>query len=219
MNPKQRILSGSDAARAATWAFAAMDVAAAPAPDGAGAAPDALDAEALEALRRRTQDAAYATGLAEGRAAGQRELAARVQQLDRLLGALAHPFAALDDSVEQEIVTLVMTLVRQLLRRELRAEPGEVVAVVREALALLPVAARNVSVHLHPDDAALVRDTLAGSGEERPWRLIEDPLTGRGGCRVTTEDSHIDAGVEARLTKLFAQVFGDERVRDGGGVR
>lgn len=219
MSPKQRILSGSDAARAAAWAFAPMDVPAAPEPGVATAAPDAPDPAVIEELQRRAYDAAYAAGLAEGRAAGQRELALKVQQLDCLLGALAHPFEALDDSVERELVTLVMTLVRQLLRRELRAEPGEVVAVVREALALLPVAARNVSVHLHPNDAALVRESLAGSGEERPWRLVEDPLLGRGGCRVTTEDSHIDASIETRLTKLFAQVFGDERVRDGVGVR
>lgn len=219
MNPKQRILSGNDAARAAAWAFAPMDIPAGAEAGMAAAAPGAPDPAVIEEIKRRAYDAAHAAGLAAGRAAGQHELALRAQQLDALLGALARPFAALDDSVEQELVTLVMTLVRQLLRRELRAEPGEVVAVVREALALLPVAARNVSVHLHPDDAALVRETLAGSGEERPWRVVEDPLAGRGGCRVTTEDSHIDAGIETRLAKLFAQVFGDERVRDGGGIR
>jgi flagellar assembly protein FliH len=113
---------------------------------------------------------------------------------------------------------LAMTLVRQLLRREIRAEPGEIVAVVRSAMALLPVAARNVCVHLHPEDAALVREVLTSSGDERPWRLVVDPLAGRGGCKVTTEDSYIDASVNSRLTKLFAQVFGDERVRDDAGA-
>lgn len=184
----------------------------------AGTTQAVADPVAIEQLQRRAYEDSYATGLAEGRAAGVRELAAKGQQLECLLGTLARPFEDLDDSVERELVTLVMTLVRQLLRREIRAEPGEIVAVVRNAMALLPVAARNVCVHLHPDDATLVREVLAGSGDDRPWRLVEDPLAGRGGCKVTTDDSYIDAGVDSRLAKLFAQVFGDERVRDGAGA-
>jgi flagellar assembly protein FliH len=212
------ILSGSAAARASTWVFARMDERAASAPEPAAPVQTALDPEVIEQLQRRAYEEAHAAGLAEGRAAGLRELAGKGQQLERLLGALARPFEALDDSVEQELATLAMTLVRQLLRREIRAEPGEIVAVVRHAMALLPVAARNVCVHLHPEDAALVREVLTRSGDERPWRLVEDPLAGRGGCKVTTENSYIDASVNSRLTKLFAQVFGDERVRDDAGA-
>lgn len=214
MNAKHAILSGNAAAQASTWAFAPMD--ARVATESAGTTQ--ADPVAIEQLQRSAYEDSYATGLAEGRAAGVRELTAKAQQLERLLGMLARPFEDLDDSVERELVTLVMALVRQLLRREIRAEPGEIVAVVRSAMALLPVAARNVCVHLHPDDAALVREVLAGSGDERPWRLVEDPLAGRGGCKVTTDDSYIDAGVDSRLAKLFAQVFGDERVRDGAGA-
>lgn len=215
MSVKHTILSGSAAAQASCWAFTPMGNRTASKSERAGAAQAVPDPAAIEQLQRRAYEESYAIGLAEGRAAGGRELAAKGQQLDRLLGTLTRPFEELDDSVECALVTLIMTLVRQLLRREIRAEPGEIVAVVRDAMALLPVAARNVRVHLHPDDAALVREALAGSGDERRWRLVEDPLAGRGGCKVTTDDSYIDASVESRLAKLFAQVFGDERVREG----
>ena len=216
MSVKHTILSGSAVAAASAWEFTRMD--GRTAPESAVAADVVPDPALIEQLQRRAYDDAYANGLAEGRAAGLRELVAKGQQLERLLGTLTRPFDDLDDSVERELVTLVMTLVRQLLRREIRAEPGEIVAVVRDAMALLPVAARNVCIHLHPDDAALVREVLTSSGDERPWRLVEDPLAGRGGCKLTTDDSYIDASVDSRLAKLFAQVFGDERVRDGVGA-
>jgi len=213
VNVKHTVLSGSAVAAASTWEFTQMGDRAAP----AAAAESAPDPILPEQLQRRAYDEAYATGLAEGRAAGLRELATKGQQLERLLTTLTRPFEALDDSIECALTTLAMTLVRQLVRREIRTEPGEIVAVVRDAMALLPVAARNIRVHLHPDDAALVREALAGSGDERPWRLIEDPLASRGGCTVTTDDSYIDASVDSRLAKLFAQAFGDERARDGAG--
>jgi flagellar assembly protein FliH len=218
VNVKHTVLSGSAVATASAWQFTQMGDRATPVA-AAAAAESAPDPALHEQLQRRAYDEAYAKGLTEGRAAGLRELAAKGQQLERLLTTLTRPFEALDDSIECALTTLAMTLVRQLLRREIRSEPGEIIAVVRDAMALLPVAARNIRVHLHPDDATLMREALAGSGsgsdDERPWRLVEDPLAGRGGCTVTTDDSYIDASVDSRLAKLFAQAFGDERARDG----
>jgi len=55
---------------------------------------------------------------------------------------------------------------------------------VREALAILPVASRNVRVVLNPEDAALVRQVYALSDSELTWKIVEDPVVARGGCRV-----------------------------------
>ena len=56
---------------------------------------------------------------------------------------------------------LAVTIARQLVRRELRIDPAQVIAIIRETVALLPAAARDVRVHLHPEDAAVVREKLA----------------------------------------------------------
>jgi len=44
-------------------------------------------------------------------------------------------------------------MVRQLIRREVKLDPGQIVGVVREALGILPISARNIRVVLHPEDA------------------------------------------------------------------
>jgi flagellar assembly protein FliH len=52
------------------------------------------------------------------------------------------------------------------------------------------------------------------------WRIVEDPLITRGGCKVDTEVSHIDATVENRLAAVIATLFGGERehdCKDAGG--
>ena len=84
--------------------------------------------------------------------------------------------------------------------------------------ALLPVSAREVRVHLHPEDARLVRDRLVEVTADRAWSIAEDPILARGGCRVTSENSMIDAQLEQRLGAAIATVLGDTRDESGSGA-
>jgi flagellar assembly protein FliH len=173
-----------------------------------------MTARRLETLHEQARSEGFAVGRREALEAGQREVTARVMELDGILGSLSRPLADLDDTVEQQLVTLATTLARHIVRREIRTDPGQVLAAVREALRILPVAARNVRLHLHPEDAALVRDTLSLTEGERTWELVEDPILSRGGCRVSSDSSHIDATVESRLNAVIAAVFGAGRESD-----
>jgi len=177
-----------------------------------------FDAAELDAADRRAWQVGYDEGLAQGRAAADEEQAARlraldqqVARLDAILVALVRPLAELDMSVERELAELACAIARQVVRRELRTEPAHVIGAIREAVALLPAAARDVRVLLHPEDAALVRERLVDSGAGRVWAITEDPMMGRGGCRVVAENSTIDARLETRVGAVIAHVLGDER--------
>jgi flagellar assembly protein FliH len=177
-----------------------------------------LDVAELDAIGRHAWQAGYDDGLAQGRAAAQQEQGARlrtleqqVARLDAILVALARPLAELDEAVERELAELACAVARQVVRRELRAEPAHVIGAIREAVALLPSAAREVRVMLHPEDAALVRERLGDGGAGRAWAITEDPMMGRGGCRVVSENSTVDARLETRVGAVIAHVLGDER--------
>jgi flagellar assembly protein FliH len=75
----------------------------------------------------------------------------------------------------------------------------------------LPVAAREVRVHLHPEDAAVVRENLAPTENERAWVIVEDPVMARGGCQITTTTSRIDGRLETRLGAILSELLGTER--------
>ncbi len=192
-----------------------------PAIDGSGG-QGLLTASRLQELQQQAYDEAFRQGHAEGLAAGRQEVAERAARLDALLAAQARPLADVDDAVEQQLVELAMMVARQLFRRELKTDPGHVVGVVREAVRLLPVASRDIRVHLHPEDASLLRESLSATDGERAWSLVEDPLIARGGCRVTTETSQIDAQNATRINAVIAAIVGDERGtghdRDAGTV-
>jgi flagellar assembly protein FliH len=168
----------------------------------------------LEDVERAAWDEAYAKGLEAGRVAGEQEMRKRFEQvnnIESILNALAKPLQQLDKDVETQLVALAFAIAKHVVRRELRIDPSQVIAVVRETVGLLPLAQRNVRVHLHPEDARLLRERLAEPQAERAWSIVEDPVTARGGCRVSTDNSQIDARLETRLAAVFAHLMGDER--------
>jgi flagellar assembly protein FliH len=192
-------------------------------------APPAVQGQAWDAQRggsgvfdkqeRAAIDAAHAKAHAEGYAAGRAEFDARnadlnasIARIGAIANLLSRPLNELDVQVEQQLVTLALTVARHLVRRELRIDPTQVIAIIRETVALLPAAARDVRVHLHPEDAALVRERLSTPQAARAWTVIEDPVMGRGGCRVTTDTAQIDARLETRLGTAISNVMGSDRI-------
>jgi flagellar assembly protein FliH len=174
-----------------------------------------VTARQLEEIQNQARQEGFQLGLQEGRDAGLKELREQVQILEKVLQSLDKPFEQLDETVEQQLAQLAMLVARQLVRRELKTEPEQVIAVVREALAALPVAARNVRLALHPEDAALIRETMSVGQGQQQLQVVEDPVQTRGGCRVFTDTSQIDASVEARLNAVIAHVMGGQRSGDG----
>lgn len=185
-------------------------------------APRTPTAAEIEALQKAAYQEGYEQGREEGQRYGHQEAleegrkatAERLATLDALMHSLQRPFERLDDEVEQQIVTLVISMVRQLVRREIKADPGQIIGVVREALAALPVAARGVRVMLHPEDAELVREVYKLGDAEQQWQIIEDPTRQRGGCKVVSENSQVDATLESRLGALIAPLLAAERTAD-----
>jgi flagellar assembly protein FliH len=169
----------------------------------------------LADLQAEAHREAFEQGLAEGREAGRAEVRAQVERLSGMFYDLAKPFEVLDAEVERELLTLAMALARQIVRRELKTDPTQIIGIIREAIAALPVAARDVRVHLHPEDAAVVRQHLAPTENERAWAIIEDPVMARGGCRITTATSRIDARLETRLGSILSELLGTERHAPG----
>jgi flagellar assembly protein FliH len=197
-----KVITAEEARKMQRWQAPTMGA------SSAGAQPkSALTAAQLEKIQQQ----AYEEGLQKGLAAGASEVNQRVARLDKIMSLLQAPMDQLDDEVEQELVTLALTIARQIIRRELATDPSHVMAVVRETVSKLPLASHTVHLHLHPEDAALVREALAVGDDQQQWHIVEDPAVTRGGCRVVTDTSQIDATLEKRLTAIAAQMLGGQR--------
>ena len=181
----------------------------------------AAAAEAIARLAREQSEArGYEAGMAKAQAEMQGKLAEldlRIKRFDGLLHFMAQPLQELDQEVEKSLLQLALSVGKQLARRELRIDPTQVIAIIRESLQELPTSAREPRVHLHPEDAAIVRERLSEPGSERAWTLVEDPTMSRGGCVIRTESSQIDARLESRISAVIANALGDERAEERSG--
>lgn len=170
-----------------------------------------LTAERLAEIEEQARQSGYRAGFDEGKQDAEKLKRAYGEQFSDLLASIAPQAVLLDDAYVEQTSHLVVAIARQLIRRELKRDPGEVVQAVREALGVLPVSDAAVRIFLHPDDVALVREMLKPEVLERPIKLTEDVAMTRGGARVETDVSVVDASVEARIAAVAAGVFGDER--------
>jgi len=175
--------------------------------------PPPPTAEEIDDIEKAAYDEGYARGREEGMAQGYADGAGVVRdQASRLRGLVTHmtrPLQALDSEVERMLIALALDVGRRLAQHALQLDPGLVSGIVAEAVGALAAPARDVRVHLHPDDAQLVKDTLTLPGEITDWRVIADPELMRGDCRIVTDTTQVDARLDTREAGIAKALLGD----------
>ena len=175
--------------------------------------PQIRSARELELLQKRAWDEAYQSGrregLDKGLAEGRDEVRKQARIFRDLAAALAAPLKAVETEVEHELASLALAMAREVIGRELHDHPDFILSLVPQAVAALPSGAREIKVRLNPADAALLHEHLPDGDGEASWSIIEDGRISRGGCRVETPASTVDATLESRLGAVVSRVFAD----------
>ena len=162
-------------------------------------------AEEVENTHRQAYQEGFAAGYQEGKGKVDAELA----RLGQLMSALDGALNQFDETLTQNLLSLALGVAKQMLREALRVRPDLVLPVIREAVNSLPQANQHPHLKLHPDDAALVRSLMADELSHFHWKLIEDSRVERGGCRVETTNSEIDATMESRWKRILVALGSD----------
>lgn len=185
------------------WEMAALAEAAPRGARGAAAGtvrlPTATEVE-------RMHGEARAAGLAEGRAAA----AEQAQRLAQLAASLTREIATQEERIAEDLVSLALAVAHQVLREALAVRRELIVPVVREAMQEMPLFSGGARLVLHPADAELVRQELGDQLTQLGWRLVEDDLVERGGCRIESAATHVDATLATRWERVTA-ALGRER--------
>jgi len=175
--------------------------------------------EELQAIRDQAYQAGYEDGLgngqAQGYAQGQGEVRRLTAQIEGILDNFSHPLARLESEVATALGELAVRVAGRLLGRAYVADPELLAALVSQALDAVGSHAREVEVHLHPDDLAVFAKRMS-SGHSLPpamlalpdgVRLTPDPGLSRGDLRVHAENVRIDGSLSARLEQALEQVM------------
>jgi flagellar assembly protein FliH len=157
-------------------------------------------AEELQRIQEQAHQEGYQAGYSEGRKRAQQD----VETIKRTLHSMGESLAMLDQQVAQDLLDLSLEVAKQMVRQSLKVKPGLVLGMVREAMNSLPSISGHPSVVLHPEDAVLVRSFLETDIKQHGWRILEDSRMNRGGCRIETSNSEVDATLQTRWKRVVA---------------
>lgn len=160
-------------------------------------------------------------GLAEGREKGRAEaLAAATDQFDKRHASVVSSMQAAIESIDaqrrewlsavhRDAVELALAIAERITKRVGAVDRETAVANLR-ALIERVVHGRDLTIHVHPDDAATVRQFSASldaaSGEWRHARIVEDATIDPGGCRVETDGGAVDATLMTQLDRIAEEL-------------
>lgn len=160
-------------------------------------------ADEIEAMHQEAHKQGYDAGYEEGSARGRLEAA----ELAQLLGSFDEALSQLDQQVAEEVLALALEVARQVVRDSLAVKPEAVLGVVREALGQTPQ--QHAQLHVHPDDAVLVRQYLGEQLTHTGHRLVEDEQIERGGCRIDSAGAQMDATLATRWRRVVETLAND----------
>ena len=152
----------------------------------------------IQEIQRQAHDEGYQAGFSEG--------AGRIAEL---AAAMEQALEKKDQEIVQDLLDLSLEIARQMVQQVIKAKPEILLTVVREAISSMPHINHGAHLVVHPDDAIILRSSIGEQLGHSGWKIFEDPLIQRGGARVETANSHIDATVEQRWKRVVASIGQD----------
>jgi len=195
--------------------FAAPQAARARAEGEAAVQAQRMAEEAAVAARAAELQRAREDGRREGAEAVRAELSGELEREREALRAAVAGLQALVQDLEQrlagDVLGVGLEVAGLVLRQGLRLKPELMLAALREGMVSLPSMSEQVTLVLHPDDAALLRSLPDAQRElPVPWRIVEDAHLTRGGFKLETPSTEVDGSIETRWQRVIAALGRDD---------
>ena len=179
---------------------AAATTQAAPAPVAAS------DTEALAAATEEARSRGFAEGHEAGYAEGMKAARANAERMARLADAYDAALKQTEAGLAQDILDLSLAVARQIIRTNLAVRPEILLAVISEAMAMVPAHHGHPTLVLHPSDAAMLHEALGQQIAHTGWRVVEDGALQRGDLRVESTNAELDATLQSRWTAVVETI-------------
>jgi flagellar assembly protein FliH len=155
------------------------------------------------------QQAGHQEGYQTGYAEGSLKAAMETEQLAALVVSMGQALQEVDKNVSQSLLDLAIELAQQMVRQVLKVDREILLPIVRDAISSLPHFSPGAHIMLHPDDAEIVRDRMGEQLTHSGWKVLEDARIAKGGVRIETANSQIDATLETRWERITANMGQD----------
>lgn len=189
------------------WELASFD------PDSSGNIQNQVQRKAALATVAEVENIrqqAYDEGRDAGYAAGMQQARSEAEKINVLMQGLQDELNQTDEQVAQSLLDLSLEIANKMVCEILQVKPEVILKIVSDAISNLPHFNQNAHLILQPEDAELVRQHMGEHLSHSGWKIFTDPQIRRGGCRVETAHSHVDATTEARW-KCIVESIGQDK--------
>ena len=201
----------------ASWHFSSMDSNLAPVQAhevSEHVQPSAAESADLQAQREQ----AWAEGFAQGRQQGEQEtraamteplqqaLASTALRMGELLHGMADQLLTQEQKISRQLLELACDIARQVVRQELTVNTRQLRTVIGEALEMIVDDGLPATVRMHPDDLALMKESLIETLGENAPEFAADVTITPGGCMIHTPSMAVDATVEKRWARAVGNL-------------
>lgn len=164
------------------------------------------------------REQAWAEGFALGRAQGEQEtraamaeplqqaLQANALRMGELLHGMADQLLSSEQKISRQLLELACDIARQVVRQELKVNTRQLRTVIGEALEMIVDDGLPATVRMHPDDLALMKDSLIETLGENAPEFAADVTITPGGCLIHTPSMAVDATVEKRWARAVGNL-------------
>jgi flagellar assembly protein FliH len=175
-----------------------------------------VEIEALQKIKEIQEGAyqqAYALGLDEGREKSYQENAAVIEERLASLGQVLQSISSLKMDLvtfnEAHILKLIYFMAGQVAMDEIKTRPEIILTVLTKAIENAQ-SEENVTVRVSPADLQFIQGMIEKNGKDleviKKVKLQESENITVGGCIVETNFGVVDATVEQRFSKLWAEL-------------
>jgi flagellar assembly protein FliH len=175
----------------------------------------------IEEMQQQARDEAYQIGLEEGRQEGHQEgyqagyaqgadkTQTETEQLAELVVSMGAALKEVDQQIAGNLLDLALELAQQMVHQALKVNPEILLPIVSDAIRGLPHFNPGAHIVLHPEDAEIVRSRMGEQLSHAGWKIFEDAQLAKGGVRIETANSQIDATLETRWKRITANLGQD----------
>ena len=144
----------------------------------------------------------HASGLEEGRLAGQIKIDTEVEQFHALTVQFSEQLSDANKAIGEDLFKLAVDLAQAMIRSKLEIDPEAIIPLLLDAIDSLPSVQQPAQINLHPLDALIIKANMGDRLIVTGWRIISDPRVARGGCTLETSQNLIDATFDTRWQRL-----------------
>lgn len=169
-------------------------------------------AEDIENIYQQARKEGFDEGYTAGNDAARVDIDNSIKAMTEFMQILQEPYKQISDNVIDTIKHIAILIASQIVRREITLDEKNIIVAIKKSLSLIDEIDKPMSIHVNPNDVSTVIDYL--SDMEGNIKFVEDVTISRGGCRIDTAMSIIDATIESQITEIATTLIGGSRIND-----